>query len=231
MNYSGHSRFRRLRASGVLPHHQHAEAHIAVVLSGGYEEAGDRGCFRVKPGDVLLHSPFESHVNRYEPRGADLITLELAASATITEAVATLPDADEIVRIAECDPREATAEVLRVMQPAKRSRRRLATKIGDRVRAESSPSAGRLGERAWTGRCNDLAWLSKSVRDTPFGVSREAARKNSVAACCCGERRVVGGRATGGFLRPSTHDAGRQSHDRTAAGSMAARQIDSRRVT
>jgi AraC-like DNA-binding protein len=121
VSYSGHSRFRRLRASGVLPHHQHAEAYIAVVLSGGYEEAGDRGCFRVKPGDVLLHIPFESHVNRYEPRGADLITLELAASATITEAVATLPDADEIVRMAECDPREATAEVLRVMQPAKRS--------------------------------------------------------------------------------------------------------------
>jgi AraC-like DNA-binding protein len=44
--------YKRLRGHSltVLERHQHAHGYIAVVLSGGYEEAGDRGCFRVQAG-------------------------------------------------------------------------------------------------------------------------------------------------------------------------------------
>jgi hypothetical protein len=42
-----------IRAS-ALGRHVHEEAYAALVLSGGYEEAGDHGRFQVKAGDSGL---------------------------------------------------------------------------------------------------------------------------------------------------------------------------------
>ena len=38
---------------GALPRHRHAEGYVAVVIAGGYEEAGDTGRRRVSAGDVV----------------------------------------------------------------------------------------------------------------------------------------------------------------------------------
>lgn len=40
-----------------------------MVLSGGYEEAGEGGRRRVAAGDVIVHHPFEAHLNRVSSRG------------------------------------------------------------------------------------------------------------------------------------------------------------------
>lgn len=64
---------------GALPWHLHDSAYVAVVLDGGYEEAGDGGFHRVRPGDVLLHDPFERHANTVLPGGAQVVNFDVPA--------------------------------------------------------------------------------------------------------------------------------------------------------
>jgi hypothetical protein len=92
------------RGYTVLDRHLHIESYLALVLSGGYEEAGDRGCLRVLAGDVLLHSAFEAHLDRYQPSGADVLNLALPSGFTCQHVSMRVPDPDAIVRIAERDP-------------------------------------------------------------------------------------------------------------------------------
>jgi hypothetical protein len=100
----------------VLARHQHSSGYLAVVLSGGYEEAGDRGCYRVKAGDVVVHTAFEAHLNRYDTNGGEVLDLGLPSfrSSFTGEfpVVGSLRDADEAVHIAERDPVEAARYVL-----------------------------------------------------------------------------------------------------------------------
>ena len=103
---------------GLLDHHPHElrarhchdDAFVAVVLEGGYQEAGDEGRFDVRPGDALIHHPFESHLDRVEAKGARVLVLglpaELAASAHVRGRVG---DPDALVRLAARDPRAAMA--------------------------------------------------------------------------------------------------------------------------
>jgi AraC-like DNA-binding protein len=92
-----------------------------LVLSGGYEEAGDRGCFRVQAGDVLLHNAFEAHIDRYDPGGADILELALPFWAAWTHVAMRVPDPDAIMRAIEHNPHEAVALALAQMQPVDRS--------------------------------------------------------------------------------------------------------------
>jgi hypothetical protein len=61
----------------TVPRHRHASAYAALVLSGGYEECGSRGRFRVGPGDVLLHGAFDAHLDRFENRETVILDLKL----------------------------------------------------------------------------------------------------------------------------------------------------------
>lgn len=81
--------YKRLRGHGrtVLERHQHTNGYLAVVVSGGYEKAGDRGRFRVQAGDVICHEAFEAHLNRYNSVGADLIVLPAPTTAEFPSAV------------------------------------------------------------------------------------------------------------------------------------------------
>jgi AraC-like DNA-binding protein len=92
--------------------HCHDHAYAAVVLSGGYEEAGDQGRFRVNPGDVLLHDRFEAHINRFEGSGAVVLNLPLAQDTSFSPGIATVSDPDSLVRLAESNPTEAANTLL-----------------------------------------------------------------------------------------------------------------------
>ena len=46
----------------TIPRHRHDNAYAAVILSGGYEESGSYGRYRVKAGHVLLHRSFDAHL-------------------------------------------------------------------------------------------------------------------------------------------------------------------------
>lgn len=88
-------------ARATVPRHRHASAYAALVLSGGYEECGSRGRFRVGPGDVLLHGAFDSHLDRFENR--ETVILDLKLPRRVPFALGSIPDVDEVVRLAEKD--------------------------------------------------------------------------------------------------------------------------------
>ena len=91
----------------VFPRHRHAQAYVAVILSGGYEESGSRGRFRVSAGDVLLHDLFDAHLDRFQARGAHILNLVLAAPPGFS--FGHVADVDAIARIAEHDCVAASA--------------------------------------------------------------------------------------------------------------------------
>ncbi len=99
----------RQRRSGctLLPRHRHQASYLALVLSGGYEEAGDRGRHHVHAGDVVVHGAFEAHLNRYDSSGAEVLNLLLPEWLEPEGPLLRLSDPDFAVRLAEKDPREA----------------------------------------------------------------------------------------------------------------------------
>ena len=101
-----------IRAS-TLKRHVHKEAYAALVLAGGYEEAGDHGRFRVRAGDVIFHEEFEAHLDRFPDSGAVVLNLRLRRGSFVA-GLARAVDGDEVVRVAErsCDD---AIELLRTM--------------------------------------------------------------------------------------------------------------------
>jgi AraC-like DNA-binding protein len=104
---SGHDAPRaELRPGDRISRHLHARPYATVVLSGGYEEAGEGGRWRVGPGDVLLHGPFSAHWDLAPPRGAKVLNLALPATVRASAALR-VADPDLVARLAERDPRAA----------------------------------------------------------------------------------------------------------------------------
>lgn len=84
--------------------HCHDDAFVAVVLEGGYQEAGDEGRFNVRAGDALIHHAFESHLDRVEARGARVLVLDLPPQLAATPHIrGHVADPDRLVRVAAND--------------------------------------------------------------------------------------------------------------------------------
>ena len=96
----------------MIDRHIHDAAYAAVVLEGGYEEAGECGRWRVRAGDVLIHARFSSHWNRAPDRGAVVLNLPLPPQPADAPAMARAADPDLLVRLAERDPAEASVALL-----------------------------------------------------------------------------------------------------------------------
>ena len=91
----------------ALGRHVHEAAYAALVLSGGYEEAGDHGRFQVKVGDVVFHEQFEAHLDRFSETGAVVLNLRLPVGSSYTPGIARVADADSVARVAERSCRDA----------------------------------------------------------------------------------------------------------------------------
>jgi AraC-like DNA-binding protein len=99
-----------------LSRHPHEEAFAAVVLSGGYVEAGDTGRHALEPGDVVLHRAWESHLDRFDRRGAEVLLLaigDLGGPAFLGR----VEDPDALARSAERDPTSAAHRLLADLKP------------------------------------------------------------------------------------------------------------------
>lgn len=92
----------------LLHRHMHSEGFFALVLSGSYVEAGDTGRHRVQTGDVILHRPYERHLDRVSMQGAEVLVIPLGDEWPDL-VLARLEDPDLIARIAERDMVEARA--------------------------------------------------------------------------------------------------------------------------
>lgn len=105
----------RHSASERMPRHRHIEGYAALVLAGGYLEAGDRGRIRVQPGQVVIHGAYEAHQDHFTRAGALVLNLPLIGNLDgITGVVA---DADAIAREAERDILGAAALLEETIRP------------------------------------------------------------------------------------------------------------------
>ncbi len=98
-----------------MERHRHAQAYAAVVLAGGYLEAGDRGRFRAQPGQVLIHGAWESHMDAFSGAGARVLNLPLTFAAPF--ALAEVDDPDAVARAAERDVHEAARRLAAGARP------------------------------------------------------------------------------------------------------------------
>lgn len=105
------------RAFGRMVRHRHAEGYVALVLSGGHVEAGDRGRLRVEAGQAVFHRAHESHQNEFFAAGARVLNLPLPA-AGIGEVLGHVDDPDAIARLAERDPGRAAELLRRTFRPS-----------------------------------------------------------------------------------------------------------------
>lgn len=109
-----HPLFQTLIADGRMARHRHAGGYAALVLKGGYVEAGDRGRFHAEPGRVLIHGPWESHMNAVSRAGAVVVNLPLA---DVAFGAGVVDDPDAVARAAERDIAEAEALLHRMLRP------------------------------------------------------------------------------------------------------------------
>ncbi len=89
-----------------LVRHTHREAFAAVVLRGEYLEIGDRGRVGVRPGDVVVHGPYESHQDHVAASGADVLILPWLRGY-FASPLASISDPDKIARVSQRDMCEA----------------------------------------------------------------------------------------------------------------------------
>jgi AraC-like DNA-binding protein len=95
--------------------HHHERAFAAIVLSGGYVEAGDTGRHRVGPGSVLLHRRFEAHLHHIGTGGAEVLVLELSCDPAVARG--RVDDPDTIARLGERDAGAASVELFAQIRP------------------------------------------------------------------------------------------------------------------
>lgn len=95
-----------LPAGKIFARHRHRVGHVSIVLSGGFDEIGDRGRLDVQPGDVLFRSPFCSHSQTIH-RPTRIFTLALPFGFPAPFEHGCLDDPDAFVRLWERDAREA----------------------------------------------------------------------------------------------------------------------------
>lgn len=91
--------------AGRMERHRHDYGYAALVLSGGYLEAGDRGRFHARPGQVLIHGAWESHMDAFSGAGAVVLNLPWTGDAGF--GAGRLADPDAVARTAERDLTEA----------------------------------------------------------------------------------------------------------------------------
>lgn len=105
-------KYQRIAANAAYPRHTHAQAYAAIVLDGGYVEAGSHGRWRVGAGDVLLHGAFDAHCDSFDRGACAVVNLALPRAPRF--AAGRIDDADAILR---ADPREAAELLLASLRP------------------------------------------------------------------------------------------------------------------
>lgn len=102
-------------AHSSIPRHRHERAYAAIILSGGYQESGSRGRYRVGSGHVLFHRTFDAHLDRFESQGAQCLNLLLDEEPQF--ALGLVSDPDAIARAAETDAAAATRALREQLAP------------------------------------------------------------------------------------------------------------------
>lgn len=136
-----------LQPGAAIPRHRHDTPYAAVVLSGGYEEAGDGGRWRAEPGDVLIHAAFSAHLDRAPVRRTTVLNLPLPWLWARVSTRMRIDDADALARLAEQDPRRGQALLLGALIPGAEGFGDEADALAGLLSRSSTPVSGWSGER------------------------------------------------------------------------------------
>jgi AraC-like DNA-binding protein len=166
----------RERSARRINRHHHLAPYAALVLRGGYVEAGDRGRFRAAAGDVLLHDAFETHQDEFGAGGADILNLRLAEAPRAS--VGRIDDPDRIAITAERDPQEAALLLLDQLLPAAAAQAEWPDRLAADLRANRVASLAGWADAAGIAPSS----LSRGFR-LAYGVSPQRFR----ADCRAGE--------------------------------------------
>lgn len=98
-----------LASGAAIPWHRHGSGYVAIVLEGGYLEAGDSGRIRVQAGDAVVHLPFSAHADFVQPQRVELINLPLPLERALALRSGRLHRPDEVLAAARSDPDAAFA--------------------------------------------------------------------------------------------------------------------------
>lgn len=163
-----------------LARHRHVEGYLAVVLAGGFVEAGDGPRIRAQSGDVIVHSAYEAHQDGFETSGA--IVLNLPLPRDVTAASGRVCDPEAIARVAERDPAEAAALVRTSLLPPRAPLNDWPDQLAAALNGETDIV---LGDWARTAGIAPQS-LSRGFRQT-YGVSPQLYRLEQRArrALCC----------------------------------------------
>ncbi|MET0308807.1 MAG: AraC family transcriptional regulator [Sphingomonas sp.] len=101
--------FERIEAGIGKPRHAHFSAYVSVMLDGGYAQSGYFGRVRLEPGDVLVQPVLDRHESWPRPYEAPHILRLAWEPDTGLGGVYRPRDIDQVIRIAERDPAEASA--------------------------------------------------------------------------------------------------------------------------
>ena len=140
-----------------LERHVHTEPYAALVLCGGYEEAGDNGRFAVKAGTVVFHDRFEAHLDRFSREGATVLNLGLTGHCDCPAGIASVADPDLVARVAERS-QEAAVELL--------------LSQGTRWTPQPSDWPDELAERLRQDSCQRLSEWAEEKGLAPWTLSR-----------------------------------------------------------
>ena len=164
-------RMRQIIRTPSLKRHVHDEPYAALVLSGGYEEAGDQGRFRVNAGNAIFHDAFEAHLDRFSKQGAMVLNLRLAPAGCYATGLGRVADPDLVVRVAESD-QDAAAGLL--LSTAARWTPQLADWPDELAAILMECPSLRLSE--WGEEKGIAPWTISRGFAQVFGVSPEAFR-------------------------------------------------------
>jgi AraC-like DNA-binding protein len=157
--------------------HMHSSAYAAVVLDGGYREAGDSGRFEVECGQVLFHGRFEGHWDEIGPRRSSVLNIPLAQA--FENKLCNFGDLDALIRLADRDIAAAVELLLASARPITAARADWPDLLASALRGDPSLEIGR-----WAACHNlDPATVSRGF-GRAFGVSpaHYRRRQRSLAA-------------------------------------------------
>lgn len=98
-----------LASGAAIPWHQHQHGYVAVVLEGGYLEAGDGGRVSVEAGDAVVHLPFSAHTDFVRQQRVELINLPLPLGHALRLRSGHIDRPDEVLAALQTDPQAAIA--------------------------------------------------------------------------------------------------------------------------
>jgi AraC-like DNA-binding protein len=132
-------------ANQRLERHCHDSAFATVVLSGGYLEAGDEGRHTLQAGDVLIHRAYESHLDCFSSRGAQVLILP-ATNVVALPVFGQIADPDPLADMARRSPQEAWAVLADNLRAGDRQHQDWPDMLAEQLRCQPALSLGQWAE-------------------------------------------------------------------------------------